>query len=67
MVLHSTLEERRKSAGLKDCTFSPAINPDRFDGAAVAPSPTRIGIFAHCDLVAAVLQLSGPYACCCDP
>jgi len=28
MVLHSTLEERRKSAGLKDCTFSPAINPD---------------------------------------
>jgi hypothetical protein len=29
MVLHSTLEERRKSAGLKDCTFSPAINPDK--------------------------------------
>ena len=28
-MLHATMEERRKSAGLKDCTFSPAINPDR--------------------------------------
>jgi hypothetical protein len=26
---HQRLEERRKTAGLQECTFAPAINPDR--------------------------------------
>jgi hypothetical protein len=27
--LNANLEERRKSAGLRGCTFAPSINPDR--------------------------------------